>query len=40
MTDAPGIDLAFTRNSPYGTTAEPMYSGALSFMRRPHTKAR
>ena len=36
MTDEPGIDLAFTRTSPYGTTAEPMYSGALSFMRRPY----
>ena len=27
-------DLAFTRESPYGTRAEPTYSGALSFLRR------
>ena len=27
-------DLAFTRESPYGTLVEPTYSGALSFMRR------
>ena len=27
-------DLAFTRESPYGTRTEPTYSGALSFMRR------
>jgi agmatinase len=38
MTDAPEIDLAITRTSPYGTTAEPMYSGALSFMRRPYSR--
>ena len=31
-------DLAFTRNSPYGTHAEPTYSGALSFLRRRYTK--
>ncbi len=32
-------DLAFTRESPYGTQAEPTYSGALSFLRRKYTKA-
>ncbi|MGQ0798687.1 MAG: agmatinase [Pseudomarimonas sp.] len=31
-------DLAFTRDSPYGTVAEPTYSGALSFMRRPYSR--
>jgi agmatinase len=31
-------DLAFTRPSPYGTQAEPTYSGALSFLRRKYTK--
>lgn len=31
-------DLAFTRQSPYGTPAEPTYSGALSFLRRRYTK--
>ncbi len=31
-------DLAFTRESPYGTIAEPVYSGALSFMRRRYTR--
>ncbi len=31
-------DLAFTRVSPYGTVAEPTYSGALSFMRRPYSR--
>jgi agmatinase len=31
-------DLAFTRASPYGTRAEPTYSGALSFLRRRYTK--
>lgn len=31
-------DLAFTRESPYGTRAEPTYSGALSFLRRTYTK--
>jgi agmatinase len=32
------IDQAFTRESPYGTKAEPTYSGALSFLRRRYTK--
>lgn len=32
------IDQAFTRLSPYGTTSEPTYSGALSFLRRRYTK--
>jgi len=32
------IDQAFTRVSPYGTTSEPTYSGALSFLRRRYTK--
>lgn len=41
--DDPGIpasatDFAFTRDSLYGTTAEPTYSGALSFMRRRYTR--
>ena len=31
-------DLAFTRSSPYGSVAEPTYSGALSFLRRRYTK--
>ncbi len=31
-------DLAFTRESPYGTQAEPTYSGALSFLRRNYSK--
>jgi len=31
-------DLAFTCESPYGTRAEPTYSGALSFLRRRYTK--
>lgn len=31
-------DFAFTRESPYGTRAEPTYSGALSFLRRRYTK--
>jgi len=35
----PHTDLAFTRPSPYGTLIEPTYSGALSFMRRPYTRA-
>lgn len=32
------IDLAITRDSHYGTMAEPTYSGILSFMRRAYTK--
>ncbi|KFN41115.1 agmatinase [Arenimonas oryziterrae] len=32
------VDLAFTRESPYGTRAEPTYSGALSFLRRRYSK--
>ena len=31
-------DLAFTRESPYGTQSEPTYSGALSFLRRTYSK--
>jgi len=31
-------DLAFTRESPYGTKSEPTYSGALSFLRRRYSK--
>lgn len=31
-------DFAFTRESPYGTLAEPTYSGALSFMRRRYSR--
>jgi agmatinase len=32
------LDQAFTRTSPYGTHAEPTYSGALSFLRRRYSK--
>ena len=32
------IDQAFAAPRPYGTQAEPTYSGALSFLRRPYTK--
>jgi agmatinase len=32
------VDQAFTRTSPYGTHAEPTYSGALSFLRRKYSK--
>jgi agmatinase len=32
------VDQAFTRESPYGTRAEPTFSGALSFLRRRYTK--
>ena len=31
-------DLAITRRSPYGTQAEPTYSGVTSFLRRKYTK--
>jgi len=31
-------DLAFTRDTPYGSQTEPTYSGALSFLRRRYTK--
>ena len=31
-------DLAFTRQTPYGSQAEPTYAGALSFLRRRYTK--
>lgn len=31
-------DLAYTRSSPYGSIAEPTYSGALSFLRRRYSK--
>ena len=33
-----GIDLAFAAKPPYGSVAEPTYSGALSFLRRPYSK--
>ena len=40
--DSPAIvshsDLAFTRETPYGTRAEPAYAGALSFLRRRYSK--
>lgn len=36
--DPTAVDQAFTRTSPYGTHAEPTYSGALSFLRRRYTK--
>src|SRR3990167_2141196 len=32
------VDLASPRESPYGTSAEPTYSGALSFLRRRYSK--
>ena len=32
------IDLAVTRENHFGTIAEPVYSGVLSFMRRKYTK--
>ena len=32
-------DLAFTREGPYGTQIEPMYSGATSFLRRNYSKS-
>ena len=32
------IDNAITRESLYGTTAEPTFAGALSFMRRKYTR--
>jgi agmatinase len=38
MTEKPANDLAFTRDSLYGTTAETTYAGALSFMRRRYTR--
>lgn len=31
-------DLAFSRERPYGSVAEPTYSGALSFLRRRYSK--
>ena len=31
-------DLAITRTSPYGTLAEPTYSGVTSFLRRRYSK--
>ncbi|KAF1709346.1 agmatinase [Pseudoxanthomonas kalamensis DSM 18571] len=37
--DSGSIDQAFTRPSPYGTRAEPAYSGALSFLRRRYSKS-
>jgi agmatinase len=36
--DPGAVDQAFTRTSPYGSHAEPTYSGALSFLRRKYTK--
>jgi agmatinase len=33
-----GGDQAFLRESPHGTTSEPTYAGALSFMRRKYTR--
>ena len=35
---ARAVDLAFTRADPYGTTIEPTYSGATSFLRRRYGK--
>lgn len=32
------IDLALTRETPYGTQAEPTWSGVLSFLRRRYSK--
>ncbi len=36
--DRRGNDNAITRDSLYGTTPEPTYAGALSFMRRKYTR--
>ena len=33
-----GGDLAFTRQSPYGTEIEAMYAGATSFLRRRYSR--
>lgn len=38
MTSEPKGDHAFTQSNPHGTHAEPMYSGALSFMRRRYSR--
>ncbi len=38
MSADPKGDNAFTRTNPYGTAVEPMYSGALSFMRRRYSR--
>lgn len=38
MTEKTVGDLAFTRESVYGTVPEPTYAGALSFMRRKYTR--
>ncbi|HEY5655645.1 MAG TPA: agmatinase [Woeseiaceae bacterium] len=38
MTQKTVGDLAFTRDSVYGTQPEPTYAGALSFMRRKYTR--
>ena len=45
MTDKPTVhqeyqqgDLAFTRESPYGTLAEATFAGGLSFLRRTYSK--
>jgi agmatinase len=38
MTDKHGGDHAILRDSLYGTTPEPTYAGALSFMRRKYTR--
>jgi len=36
--DGEGVDYAFTRQTVYGTLAEPTYSGALSFLRMKYSK--
>jgi agmatinase len=38
LTSEPKGDHAFTQGNPYGTHVEPMYSGALSFMRRRYSR--
>jgi agmatinase len=38
LTSEPKGDHAFTQSNPYGTHVEPMYSGALSFMRRRYSR--
>ena len=38
MTDKRGGDYAILRDSLYGTTPEPTYAGALSFLRRKYTR--
>ncbi|MDH4073450.1 MAG: agmatinase, partial [Gammaproteobacteria bacterium] len=38
MTVKKSGDFAILRKDPYGTTNEPTYAGATSFMRRKYTR--